>query len=407
MSTDVDPHSFTVILQTQRADGARATCHGFPQLAAVQPTRVLVVGDRGTAAWRHDLVDSLRSELGAATTVAAHSCSGPGAFGCWATHEPGVRNLLVVVAGARVPSPDLEGLVDGWRARGFETVGVFRADLDPDVVLPTAMRTQHAPNWQSDIREVAAEITDSVLLGAEERRVFVSYARADGAATAERVAGILTRLRFDVFLDRFQLVPGSDFVERIADELVDKAMIVVVETPHAVRSPWVRYEVSTAVTRRLGLTAIHLGADGPTIGEIDEVARCRVNHDDAIADFVLRQHRTQLRERREALLDSVWRSLCSAGLRRNQIAPVPAGFHIDSKGRKYSVAVHPRPADLHHFRLAHERADPTMDAVVVHPQPVRIDRRRDLAWLTGHTGVVAVDEGLIDAAARQIAGGTL
>jgi TIR domain len=65
------------------------------------------------------------------------------------------------------------------------------------------------------------------------------------------LADLLSRLRFDVFLDRFRLAPGVDFVERIVDELVDKAMIVAVDTRHAVRSSWVRHEVATAVNRRL------------------------------------------------------------------------------------------------------------------------------------------------------------
>jgi hypothetical protein len=48
-----------------------------------------------------------------------------------------------------------------------------------------------------------------------------------------------------------------------------------------------------------------------------------------------------------------------------------------------------------------------MAAVVIRPQPVRVDRRRDLTWLTEQTGVIEVDEGLIDVAAQDIAAGVL
>src|SRR5262249_41133490 len=158
--------------------------------------------------------------------------------------------------------------------------------------------------------------------------------------------GLLSALRFDVFLDRFRLDPGTDFIERIGDELVDKAMIVVVETPRAVRSSWVRHEVATAVKRRLGLAAVHL-QPGPAIGEIDELARCRTDDDDAITDFLLGQHRTQLRQRREALLESVWKSLTRAGLPEGQIRPIAHGYQVHSPGRTYVLTVSPRPADLH------------------------------------------------------------
>lgn len=47
-----EPHSFTIILQTQQAGDPATTCLGFPQLAAIQPTRVLVVADEAATAWR-------------------------------------------------------------------------------------------------------------------------------------------------------------------------------------------------------------------------------------------------------------------------------------------------------------------------------------------------------------------
>jgi hypothetical protein len=404
----VDPHSFTIILQSQQAGSPMVTCRGFPQLAAVQPTRVIVVADGAAATWRDDLVDLLAIQFGL-LAAEAQDCDGPGGFGCWATDEPGVRNLLVAVASDQAPSADLSQLAADWRSRGFETLGVFRDGLNPDNVLPSAMQAQHAPSWQVDVREVAGEIVDSVVLGIEDRRVFISYAHVDGAPTAERLFDLFSKLRFDVFLDRFRLDPGVDFIERIADELIDKAMIIVVETPHAVSSSWVRQEVATAVDRRLGLAAIHL-QPGPVIGEIDEIARCRHDDDDVITQFVLDQHRTQLRQRREALLDSVWQSLGravnQAGLGPGQIRPTANGFQVDSPAGTYLLTVCPRPADLHRFRLAKEAAA-AGDAVVIHPQPQRVDRRRDVAWLSQAAGMPEVDEGRFDEAADKLVAGTL
>jgi hypothetical protein len=80
-----DPHSFTIILQSQDADGMLVACRRFPQLPAVQPTRVLVVADEVAAGWRDDLVDLLATQFGAATAAGAQDCHGPGGFGCWAT----------------------------------------------------------------------------------------------------------------------------------------------------------------------------------------------------------------------------------------------------------------------------------------------------------------------------------
>jgi hypothetical protein len=313
---------------------------------------------------------------------------------------------LVVVAGDQGPSRELVGFVEQWMALGFEAIGVFRMGRNPDVVLPAAIARQHAPSWTSDIRDVAADIVDSVLLGDEERRVFISYSHQDGAATAQRLFELMTQHRFDVFLDRFSLPPGADFIERISDELVDKSMVVVVETAGAVASTWVQQEVATAISKRIGLAAVHLDDYGPTVGQIDERARCRLDDDGRILAFLLEQHREQLRQRRDALLDSIWQSLRRAGIAESDIVVEASGFRVSGNGRDYVIAPHVRPADLHRIRVAHDSADPAT-ALVVHPRPMRPDRRLDLTWLTNHTPVAEIDEGLFDEAADMIAAGVL
>ncbi|HEX7303717.1 toll/interleukin-1 receptor domain-containing protein [Lentzea sp.] len=399
---DVDPRSFTVIVQSQ--DGPVGSCRGFPRIAAAGPTRLLVHSDPENRWERERLADEVVRELDR-TGGSSEDCGGPCGFECFAVTEPGVRHLLVFVAGAAAPSPDAERFVEAWLARGWDAFGVFENGLNPDAVLPAALRHQHAPSWDGDVREVAGELLDELLLGGEERKVFLSYSHQDGTDTAMRVADVLTHLGFDVFLDRFTLTPGVDFLERINDELLDKSMVVVVETPAAVQSPWVRQEVATAAARRLGLAAVNLsGTSG--VSEVAEQSRCRVDDDSAIGAFLLGQHRAQLRHRKESLLESVRLSLLRAGVPPGDLTPTAEGFVVDSGPRGYVLTVRPRPADLHRFRLAHERAG-GHDAVVVHPTPVRADRRRDVEWLCVEADVVEVDEGLFDATADDIAAGLL
>jgi hypothetical protein len=78
----VDPQSFTIILQSQQAGDGTVACHGFPQLAAVQPARVLVVSDGQATPRRDDLVDLLTTQLGSATAAGTQACAGPGGVGC-------------------------------------------------------------------------------------------------------------------------------------------------------------------------------------------------------------------------------------------------------------------------------------------------------------------------------------
>lgn len=259
--------------------------------------------------------------------------------------------------------------------------------------------------WYRDPDETVPELLDVILLAGEERRVFISYATSDGTALAERLAGILNAQRYDVFLDRFRLAPGVDFYERIEDELVDKAMVVVVETPGALASPWVRYEVNTAITARLGVVALNLDRR-PRLAMIDERSRCRVDDDGAIGDFVVEQHRSQMSDRRATMLTSAWRAFRRAGIPPAGIITDPDGFRVTANtGDTYAVAVCPRPADLRRFRLTAEQAGATARPVIVHPRPVRADRRRDLAWLATSAAVREVDEGRLLAEAARIAAG--
>lgn len=401
----MDPQSFSLILQRQTTPSDTSACTGYAQVALGQPVRVLLIGDDGSADDVDRLFTDLDTEFSLLSDGGAQRCYGPCGLGCWATDTPMVRNVLVVVASDGPPAAALEQTVDTYVTNGFDAIAVLRQGTDPDAVLPQGIRSRLAATWEFDIREVIADVLDNAVLGLDERKVFISYSRRDGAETAERLARVLTEHRFDVFLDRFRIPPGADLLERISDELIDKAMVVVVETPGSVASPWVRYEVSTAVTRRLGVAAVNL-VNAPPMQSIDRSARCVVDDDDRLATFVLDQHRRQLTGKRRILLESVWRSLTLHNDPAD-VQPAAGGFRVrtGSPG-EYAIAVHTRPADLHRFRLAHERAAGSRP-VVIHPQPERADRRHDLRWLGREVGIADVDEGRIDDAARAIGSGAL
>lgn len=398
----MNPESFTLILQSNIAAGPSTTCLGYSAVPLMQPTRLLLVGDIGSATNVDRLFDALGTAFSPLSAGGGELCYGPGGLDCWATTTPRVRNVLVVVAGYGPPTTTLDRVVDDYMNHGFEAFGFFKSGLNPDHVLPTTMRSQHAVTWQVDIREIAGEVVDIAVMGLEDRRTFISYSRRDGSGIAELLADILTELRFDVFLDRFQIPPGADFIERISDELTDKAMVVVVETAEALRSDWVRYEVWEAESRRLGLAAVNLTGVPPIQG-IDEMGRCRDPDRDVLKKFLLEQHRTQMSEKRQNLMQSVWRAL-SRELGRASVRPRADGFRVEAPSAHYGIAVQTRPADLHRFRLTHERAG-TATPVIIHPQPRRVDRRQDLAWLSDASGVVEVDEGLIAMVARKIGTG--
>lgn len=375
-------------------------CTGLTELPLARPTRMVVAADPPAEPYRDDVLANLSRSF-QALGAPARRCHGPSWLGCWTTDDPTARNVMVVLAHTAPPSAVLEDAVDECvHARGFEALGVLRAGENPDSVLPSALRRLNALEWHRDPVEVVPEIVDTILLDAEDRRIFVSYSHYDGIVAADRVFELLATARFDVFLDRFRLPPGRDFVERIEDEIVDKSMVVVVETPAAAVSHWVRHEVALAAKRGLGLAAVNLGHAPETPG-VDEEIRFRGGSDEDLVSFLLEQHRVQLAQRRESLRESVWQALTDAGADPADIAENGLGFELQVGSHRRVVGVSVRPADLHRFRVVQEHADPD-EVFLVHPPPALHSRRRDIGWLSDKSDVLEVDEGRINEAASTM-----
>src|SRR5262245_4024252 len=82
----------------------------------------------------------------------------------------------------------------------------------------------------------------------EPVRVFVSYASAD-RAFAERLVHDLRMAGAEVWWDVAGVNEG-DFLDRINDALQQCQWLVLVLTPNAIASKWVKIEVNAAINRR-------------------------------------------------------------------------------------------------------------------------------------------------------------
>jgi TIR domain len=392
-----DPHGFRVIIQGWPVS---EPCRGWTNAPFARPTRVVIAAAPSMESDASRLRAAVTRDLEALGTTAS-LCPGPSWLDCLAANDPGTRNLMVVLTGAGAPEDPLEQAVSDWLSiPGAEAIGAVRAGDDPDLVLPRALTRLHALTWYGDPLELAAQVIDAVLLDAEDRRIFVSYAHRD-AATAEWIFDVLAKARFDVFLDRFRLPPGGDFVELIEDEIIGKSMVVVVETISAAQSHWVRHEVAIATKRGIGVAAVNL-SNGPKTPDLDEDRRYRGPRDDAaLGAFLIAQHGLRLAERRESQRESVWQALRDNGASAQNTAEHALGFTATVDRRRRVIGVSARPADVYRFRLVHEQAAGD-EAFLVHPAPALYRRRLDASWLSAQSGVREVDEGRITEAAVEM-----
>lgn len=78
------------------------------------------------------------------------------------------------------------------------------------------------------------------------RAVFISYSHAD-ATLAAKIEYELSKRDISVSRDMAFLLPGQDWAEAIQQEVTGTDSFVVLISPSAAQSPWVRHEVSWAI----------------------------------------------------------------------------------------------------------------------------------------------------------------
>ena len=83
-------------------------------------------------------------------------------------------------------------------------------------------------------------------------KAFVSHASEDKAAYAKPLTDALRKLRIDAWLDEYEIEPGDDLINKLFNEGLGNATTVLfIMTPTSLQKPWVRHELSNAVTRHI------------------------------------------------------------------------------------------------------------------------------------------------------------
>ena len=147
---------------------------------------------------------------------------------------------------------------------------VFKRGASPSVLLPSPeLKAMNAQFWTDSVTEAVPAILARVGLTLEEQRIFISYRRLESQALAEQLFDALTHEGFDVFVDRFSIAPGVNFQQRLAQELADKSMVLLLESKWAHTSEWTNHEIQFAKRYKLGLLALQMPDRRVPLGSID------------------------------------------------------------------------------------------------------------------------------------------
>ena len=123
----------------------------------------------------------------------------------------------------------------------------FSSQIPPELRRFNAM--EYPENGTPDA--IASHLLRMLGLTENERKVFISYRRADSSDVADQLWERLSRQGFDVFLDRVDIEPGINFQERVEERISDMSFVLLLETPGVKDSKWVQREL--ALTRELNL----------------------------------------------------------------------------------------------------------------------------------------------------------
>lgn len=313
---------------------------------------------------------------------------------CMALRNPDNIKLLIVVTDGTIhtfANPD----VLHWSHTILPVV-----QAGNNVNLPAPLNIPNAVFWQNSITEVIPTIFGIAEISDDDQKIFISYRRQDTSVFAEQLFDRLTHEHFEVFLDKFSINPSINFQNRLYQELADKAMVLLIESPTYQQSQWVQYEIDFAKKYRLGLYAINVD-NSPKVNSVDNEYRSSITLQSgeldpiALNNLVIeikRQHASALYRMKNYLNDNVMASLQSSG----KIPTIDGrGFISYSNGQDtLRILTTPRPPkvdDYHYTNISNMQEK----KVIFGPRFMEEKRETLNTWLAEKSEVDFYNEGQI------------
>jgi hypothetical protein len=296
--------------------------------------------------------------------------------------------------------------------------GVFVLPVVPD----TAKYNSYVPSSLSGINGLAANpadpqmesiaqrILEELRLTRDKRLVFISYRRDESTGVAEQLYRAFDERAFDVFLDTHSVRCGAEFQSVLWDRMADADLLVLIDTPRALTSRWVREELARAQALGLGVLQLVWPAHSRTAGtEFCEpryldltdlegpggaataAARLKEAVLQTIVSMAEALRARSLAARRARIVGEVWTRAASAGVRAD-IQPARCVDLQSSGGARYTVfpiVGHPDSIEL--FRCFEACGTPPRDGVLLYDPLGMLDPKRlHLGWLNKFLPLKAV-----------------
>ena len=341
---------------------------------------------------------------------------------CWHSGPADAYRLEAVLGDGHTPIPSEKRLREA-AANATDTVWalpLLPAD-PPDAAntLPKDLSQQHTAFWHGDaIEDLALTVLARAGITSLDRRVFLSYRRAETQPMAEQLLDGLTRLNYSVYLDTVSNDPGLDFQLQLFEHLADKSMVVLLHSATFHQSTWAMQELTYALQNDLSLLALRLpgvpdlpgcrAGDQLPLQEQELVPFCGGSAQ-ALSAAALRRvlrsitevHDRQLVARRADVRKRLLETLRSRGLHPTPTA-LDTALHLPAADGSLGTSLLPcsRPpalADLHRASTRQASHYGSQRILVGRTAALPKDRQEQLRWAMEGRNVTFHDVSQLDA----------
>lgn len=425
----VTGHDLELVVHYPKSGGG-TVCRGFRQLHLMVPVLIVFDGAQGSDQTTAEILGrGFCDELLRLTGVSegAAPCGGKRevAGSCPATSGAACKKILVIPGGGAIlpsgvsPSPAQQTWATKARDPMWPAVPVLKQG-SPIGAIPAGFHYANACWWGRFPTEVLPSLLQIAGISPEENRIFISYVRKDSQAIADQLFVALGNEGFDVFLDRCSVPGGVNFQERLMQDLCDKAMIVLLNSPGVQGSKWVMEELAAVKLYRLGILEVFLpGAADRGDLDIDQrfppggralslinagpdypagMLKLSGSEEAELVQAITQEHGRALHRRRYQLINDFGVALTNAH-RKSQLLP-DGTFLVSDKNKGHAVVgFSVRSPELGDYCKLHAAGtvSSSRPGWIVSSGPFFIAQRRaQIEWLAGVSHIGHADQSQMD-----------
>lgn len=152
------------------------------------------------------------------------------------------------------------------RGRSIPILPVATSESQLKAEIPESLRgfnclfyDRHGPD------RVFATLLSCLGLLRSQRRVFLSYKRAEASAAATQLFGELSARNFSVFLDTHSVPAAVDFQEELWHQLVDVDIVIMLDTKSYFSSRWTAAEYGRALAKGISVLRVQWPNTSPSM----------------------------------------------------------------------------------------------------------------------------------------------